>query len=108
MPGFITPGELLSFLDVALPQATLFPLVVSYLSVCKLFELSQFITRLGKSKLTPWCLPPPRVHVLLCGPLKILATTIKDHYQAFVWVLIDLIVELVDLIIKPFDNQTEN
>ncbi len=31
----------------------------------------------------------------------------KDHYQAFFWVLIDLIVELLGLIIKPFDNQTE-
>ena len=32
----------------------------------------------------------------------------KAHYQAFFWVLIDLIVELVGLIIKPFDNQTES
>ncbi len=32
----------------------------------------------------------------------------KDHYQAFFWVLIDLIVELLGLIIKPFDNQTES
>jgi hypothetical protein len=31
----------------------------------------------------------------------------KDHYQALFWVLIDLIVELLGLIIKPFDNQTE-
>jgi hypothetical protein len=31
----------------------------------------------------------------------------KDHYQAFWGVLIDLIVELLVLIIKPFDNQTE-
>ena len=38
--------------------------------------------------------PPP-----LCG---------KDYYQAFFWVLIDLIVELLVLIIKPFDNQTES
>jgi hypothetical protein len=28
----------------------------------------------------------------------------KAHYQAFFWVLIDLIVELLVLIIKPFDN----
>jgi hypothetical protein len=28
----------------------------------------------------------------------------KDHYQAFLGVLIDLIVELLGLIIKPFDN----
>jgi hypothetical protein len=32
----------------------------------------------------------------------------KAYYQAFFWVLIDLIVELLGLIIKPFDNQTEN
>ena len=32
----------------------------------------------------------------------------KDYYQAFFWVLIDLIVELLGLIIKPFDNQTES
>jgi hypothetical protein len=31
----------------------------------------------------------------------------KDHYQTFLGVLIDLIVELLGLIIKPFDNQTE-
>jgi hypothetical protein len=32
----------------------------------------------------------------------------KAYYQAFFGVLIDLIVELLGLIIKPFDNQTEN
>jgi hypothetical protein len=32
---------------------------------------------------------------------------IKAYYQAFFCVLIDLIVELLGLIIKPFDNQTE-
>jgi hypothetical protein len=32
----------------------------------------------------------------------------KDYYQAFFWALIDLIVELLGLIIKPFDNQTES
>ncbi len=32
----------------------------------------------------------------------------KIYYQAFFWVLIDLIVELLGLIIKPFDNQTES
>jgi hypothetical protein len=31
----------------------------------------------------------------------------KAYYQAF-WVLIDLIVELLGLIVKPFDNQTES
>jgi hypothetical protein len=33
---------------------------------------------------------------------------VKAYYQAFFWVLIDLIVELLGLIIKPFDNQTES
>ena len=33
---------------------------------------------------------------------------VKDYYQAFFWVLIDLIVELLGLIIKPFDNQAES
>jgi hypothetical protein len=32
----------------------------------------------------------------------------KAYYQAFFGVLIDLIVELLVLIIKPFDNQTES
>jgi hypothetical protein len=32
---------------------------------------------------------------------------IKTHYQAFFGVLIDLIVDLLDLIIKSFHNQTE-
>ena len=32
----------------------------------------------------------------------------KDQYQAFLGVLIDSIVELLVLIIKPFDNQTES
>jgi hypothetical protein len=32
----------------------------------------------------------------------------KAYYQAFFRVLIDLIVELFGLIIKPFDNQTES
>jgi hypothetical protein len=36
------------------------------------------------------------------------AVTDKPYYQAFFWVLIDLIVELLGLIIKPFDNQTES
>jgi hypothetical protein len=35
-------------------------------------------------------------------------TCTKAQYQAFFWVLIDLIVELLGLIIKPFDNQTES
>ena len=30
------------------------------------------------------------------------------YYQAFWGVLIDMIVELLDLSIKPFDNQTES
>ena len=32
----------------------------------------------------------------------------KAYYQAFFRVLIDSIVELFGLIIKPFDNQTES
>jgi len=32
----------------------------------------------------------------------------KAYYQAFLGVLIDLIVELLGLIIKPLDNQTES
>ena len=44
-----------------------FPLITSHLPVGKFLELSRFIARLWKSKLTPWSLPPPRVHVLLCG-----------------------------------------
>jgi len=34
--------------------------------------------------------------------------SIKVHYQAFLGVLIDLIIELSVLMIKPFDNQTES
>ena len=34
-------------------------------------------------------------------------TKTKPSYQAFLWVLIDLIMELLDLIINPFDKQTE-
>jgi hypothetical protein len=32
----------------------------------------------------------------------------KVYYQAFFWVLIDLIVEILGLIIKSCDNQTES
>jgi hypothetical protein len=39
---------------------------------------------------------------------ELLLLQFKAHYQAFFWVLIDLIVELLGLIIKPFDNQTES
>ena len=67
VPVFITPGELKPFLHAGLPQPTLFPLITSHLPVGKFLELSQFIARLWKSKLTPWSLPPPRVHVLLRG-----------------------------------------
>jgi hypothetical protein len=66
-PGFITPGELKPFLHAALPQPTLFPLITSHLPVGKFLELSQFIARLWKSKLTPWYFATPRVHVLLRG-----------------------------------------
>ena len=67
VPGFITPGELKTFLHTGLSQPTLFPLITSHLPVGKFLELSQFITCLWKSKLTPWCLAPRRVHVLLLG-----------------------------------------
>ncbi len=36
------------------------------------------------------------------------ASGIKTYYQDFFWILIDLIVKLWGLIIKPFDNQTES
>ncbi len=42
------------------------------------------------------------------GGIQRRAVYIKAYYQAFFWVLIDLIVELLGLIIKPFDNQTES
>ena len=67
VPVFITPGELKPVLHAGLPQPTLFPLITSHFPVGKFLELSQFIDRLWKSKLTPWSLPPPRVHVLLSG-----------------------------------------
>jgi hypothetical protein len=67
VPGFITPGELKPFLHSGLPQPTFFPLITSHLPVGKFLQLSQFITRLWKFKLTPWSLSPPRVHVLLRG-----------------------------------------
>ena len=67
VPGFITPGELKSFLHSGLPLPTLFPLSTSHLPVGKFLEISQFMTRLWKSSLTPWCLPSPHVHVLLRG-----------------------------------------
>ena len=33
---------------------------------------------------------------------------VKVRYQVFFWELIDLMVELLGLIISPFDNQTES
>jgi hypothetical protein len=33
--------------------------------------------------------------------------SVQGSLSSFFWVLIDLIVELLGLIIKPFDNQTE-
>jgi hypothetical protein len=39
--------------------------------------------------------------------LALVSIAPKAYYQAFFRVLIDLIVELFGLIIKPFDNQTE-
>jgi hypothetical protein len=42
------------------------------------------------------------------APIKTSRDRSKAYYQAFFWVLIDLIVELLGLIIKPFDNQIES
>jgi hypothetical protein len=47
--------------------------------------------------------PQKKVYSIQCSLLLD-----KAHYQAFWGVLIDLIVELLGLIIKPFDNQTES
>jgi hypothetical protein len=44
--------------------------------------------------------------VIFCTTLTLSPT--KVYYQASFWVLIDLIVEFLSLIIKPFDNQTES
>jgi hypothetical protein len=46
----------------------------------------------------------PGIHILVA----LCVHTAKAYYQAFFRVLIDLIVELFGLIIKPFDNQTES
>ena len=43
-----------------------------------------------------------------CHARTMMNTEDKSHYQAFFWVLIDLIVELLGLMIKSFDNQTES
>jgi hypothetical protein len=43
-----------------------------------------------------------------CPTTQNLSSGGKAYYQAFFRVLIDLIVELFGLIIKPFDNQTES
>ena len=48
----------------------------------------------------------PRTNVSASVHKKSLA--IKGYYQAFFGVLIDLIIDLLCLIIKPFDNQTES
>ena len=53
---------------VGFPQPTLFSRITSDTSVGKFLDLSSFIMCLWKSKLTPWCLPSPLVHVLLHGP----------------------------------------
>jgi hypothetical protein len=37
-----------------------------------------------------------------------ISTSRQAYYQAFCWVLIDLIIQLVDLVIKPFDNEKES
>jgi hypothetical protein len=54
-------------------------------------------------------LTPPYTEMQTRDPLPLVVCILcKDHYQAFWGVLIDLIVELLGLIIKPFDNQTES
>ena len=44
---------------------------------------------------------------LLLTRCCLLVPDIKVTYQVFFWVLIDLIIELLDLSIKRFDNQTD-
>jgi hypothetical protein len=54
-----------------------------------------------------------RIHINGCrckdvmNRSRVIFVYYKDHYQAFWGVLIDLIVEFLVLIIKPFDNHTE-
>ena len=38
---------------------------------------------------------------------SVTSVSFKAYYHAFFWVLIDLIIGFLDLIINPFDNQTE-
>jgi len=59
------------------------------------------------SDLTEGMKPGPPVSETLTG-LCPCGSQVKAYYQAFFRVLIDLIVELFGLIIKPFDNQTES
>ncbi len=68
----------------------------TYLLVTFVMNLLQSCT----SRVAGLQTPPSRVVTvsLLC----------KAYYQAFFRVLIDLIVEFLGLIIKPFDNQTES
>ena len=46
-------------------------------------------------------------HVRSCTSDTRLVLPFKVYYQGFFWVLIELIVELLDLIIKPFDTPTK-
>jgi hypothetical protein len=48
------------------------------------------------------------VYVRRVNSLVLVCSLSKSYYQAFLGVLIDLIVELLGLIIKSFDNQTES
>jgi hypothetical protein len=48
------------------------------------------------------------IHTSTCViEISCVGTCCKVHYQAFFWVSIDLIIDLLELIINPFDNQTE-
>ena len=58
------------------------------------------------SYLSPGVPVPHATQCLVCETYRSLS--FKAYYQSFFWVLIDLIVELLGLIIKPFDNQTES
>jgi hypothetical protein len=41
-------------------------------------------------------------------PVMTVTFKFKVYHQDFFWVLIDLIVEILGLILKSFDNQTES
>jgi hypothetical protein len=76
-----------------------------------LVDLSALSNPLLLSRIGNFFLTPPKNRIFRREERRWTGTTepvIKVHYQAFFWVLIDLIVELLGLIINPFDNQTKN